>query len=391
MPTDAASSIAAACDIERVDVEAIVADAALGGNLVIPLVRRLREAVRPEVAGFVHRGATSQDVVDAATAVIVRRCAARRRHRAALGAVPGGRPAGARRRVVADDRPHARPSTRCRTTFATVTGRWHDGLAAAAGAARPHGTAAGLARRPERRRDVVRPAPRRGHADLRPAPGARRRRRRRPTRSGRGSPTSPARGAPSRRRAPRSRSTSCCSPRTTSARWQSGPRAPVARRRWPTSTTRSRRSRRGPRRCRLPGLVATLLTAAGSGELERAAGRVARRMAGAALAAASHRLGGPLGRRVARARARRHRSDGGEPRRPPGTPQGGTMTNAQLRRRDARAAGGARRRVRRPGDSVRRRSTPTSSAGSPSPHGAGCGRGTRSSTGARARASRSPS
>ena len=50
VPTEAASSIAAACDIERFDVEEIIAEAAQGGNLVIPLVRRLREAVQPEVA-----------------------------------------------------------------------------------------------------------------------------------------------------------------------------------------------------------------------------------------------------------------------------------------------------------------------------------------------------
>ena len=49
------------------------------------------------------------------------------------------------------------------------------------------------------------------------------------------------------------------------------------------------------------------------------------------------------------------------------------MTERPVRRRDARAAGGARRRARRPRDRVGRASAPTSSAGSPSPHGAVCG------------------
>lgn len=44
-----------------------------GGNPVIPLVKRLRAAVResaPDAAAWVHRGATSQDVVDSATALV---------------------------------------------------------------------------------------------------------------------------------------------------------------------------------------------------------------------------------------------------------------------------------------------------------------------------------
>lgn len=41
-----------------------------GGNPVIPLVRALRAAVASEVAGSVHRGATSQDVMDTAAALL---------------------------------------------------------------------------------------------------------------------------------------------------------------------------------------------------------------------------------------------------------------------------------------------------------------------------------
>ena len=48
---------------------ALEGDAALSGNIVIPLVRKLTEAVaarNPESARYVHRGATSQDIIDTA-------------------------------------------------------------------------------------------------------------------------------------------------------------------------------------------------------------------------------------------------------------------------------------------------------------------------------------
>ena len=47
---------------------------------------------------------------------------------------------------------------------------------------------------------------------------------------------------------------------------------PAGRRRWPTSTTRSRRSRARAAALQVPGLVATLLHAAGGHDFERAAG-----------------------------------------------------------------------------------------------------------------------
>jgi 3-carboxy-cis,cis-muconate cycloisomerase len=73
----AAEAIAAACRPERFDVSAIAVDAAAAGNPVVPLVAALREAVRSDVgdgpAAAVHRGATSQDVVDTAGVLITRR------------------------------------------------------------------------------------------------------------------------------------------------------------------------------------------------------------------------------------------------------------------------------------------------------------------------------
>jgi 3-carboxy-cis,cis-muconate cycloisomerase len=129
IPLGAAGGIARACDVARFDVDAIVEEAGLGGNLVIPLLPRLREIVGPDDAGYVHRGATSQDVMDAATALVGRRCAdavttslgRARRTVAGLASAYGTAPMIARTLGQ-----HAVP-----TTFATVTDRWSDGLAAA--------------------------------------------------------------------------------------------------------------------------------------------------------------------------------------------------------------------------------------------------------------------
>jgi len=124
----AAEAIAAACDVVNFDVDAIVTEAALGGNLLIPLLPRLRELAGPDV----HRSATSQDMVDAATALTVRRCAAAVADdlRGAVGTVAAlDRRHGATAMIARTLGQHAVP-----TTFATVTARWHDGLTAAAAA-----------------------------------------------------------------------------------------------------------------------------------------------------------------------------------------------------------------------------------------------------------------
>lgn len=71
--TEVASAICAACTPERFDAEEIGRDARAGGNPVIPLVSRLREAVAPDARDFVHWGATSQDILDTATVLVARR------------------------------------------------------------------------------------------------------------------------------------------------------------------------------------------------------------------------------------------------------------------------------------------------------------------------------
>ncbi|MGZ5354673.1 MAG: 3-carboxy-cis,cis-muconate cycloisomerase [Actinomycetota bacterium] len=70
----AAESIAHACRAEDFDLVAIGRDAADSGNPVVPMVRALRAAVDdPSVAEAVHRGATSQDILDSAAMLVAHR------------------------------------------------------------------------------------------------------------------------------------------------------------------------------------------------------------------------------------------------------------------------------------------------------------------------------
>lgn len=67
IPQGAADTISAACRTELFDTDAIAACAQDAGNLAIPLVKALTETVRQrdaDAAGYVHWGATSQDILD---------------------------------------------------------------------------------------------------------------------------------------------------------------------------------------------------------------------------------------------------------------------------------------------------------------------------------------
>lgn len=129
IPDTAAAAIAEVGAVERFALDEILDEAALGGNLVIPLVPRLRELVGPGAADSVHRDATSQDIVDAATISVVRRCAelvggqllTTSRAAGELGAAYGDAPMISR----------TLGQFAVPTTFATVTARWTDGLAEA--------------------------------------------------------------------------------------------------------------------------------------------------------------------------------------------------------------------------------------------------------------------
>ncbi len=69
---EAAAAIAAACDPERFDIEQLAEQGRATGNPAEPLVRALREAVGGAAADDVHRGATSQDIVDTAAMLVAR-------------------------------------------------------------------------------------------------------------------------------------------------------------------------------------------------------------------------------------------------------------------------------------------------------------------------------
>ena len=74
VPADAAAAIAtAAAQTDRYDPAELGLEGRGAGNPAVPLVRALTAAVEGDAAGHVHRGATSQDVMDTAAALVGRR------------------------------------------------------------------------------------------------------------------------------------------------------------------------------------------------------------------------------------------------------------------------------------------------------------------------------
>jgi 3-carboxy-cis,cis-muconate cycloisomerase len=75
IPKSATAPIAQACKASTFDLAGLAEAATRSGNLAIPLVKALTAAVAkadPEAARFVHWGATSQDVIDTATMLVLR-------------------------------------------------------------------------------------------------------------------------------------------------------------------------------------------------------------------------------------------------------------------------------------------------------------------------------
>ena len=70
VPEQAADAITGAALAENFDLRQIALDAREGGNPVIPLAAALRAALPADLAAFVHRGATSQDIFDTATMLV---------------------------------------------------------------------------------------------------------------------------------------------------------------------------------------------------------------------------------------------------------------------------------------------------------------------------------
>lgn len=73
IPSDAADAISACCRAELLDPATVGAGAAKGGNPAIPLVKQLTAVVPDSAAGYVHWGATSQDVIDTALMLVAQR------------------------------------------------------------------------------------------------------------------------------------------------------------------------------------------------------------------------------------------------------------------------------------------------------------------------------
>ncbi len=75
IPADAAPAIAACCRAELYDLDALAAAARDAGNLAIPLVAALTKKVAEDAGaakGYVHWGATSQDIIDTALVLQLR-------------------------------------------------------------------------------------------------------------------------------------------------------------------------------------------------------------------------------------------------------------------------------------------------------------------------------
>lgn len=72
-PAEAARAVTAAARADRFDVRDVALRARSGGNPVIPLVADLTAAVPAQAAPYVHRGATSQDIMDTASMLVARR------------------------------------------------------------------------------------------------------------------------------------------------------------------------------------------------------------------------------------------------------------------------------------------------------------------------------
>lgn len=75
IPDAAAQFIDECCSVKNINIERLIAEAALGGNAAIPLIKQLTEVVKQkdeEAAKYIHFGTTSQDVIDTATMLQVR-------------------------------------------------------------------------------------------------------------------------------------------------------------------------------------------------------------------------------------------------------------------------------------------------------------------------------
>ena len=75
IPAEAAEIIGFSCNIDYIDIDKLKADIKLGGNAAIPLVKQLTKAIKSsdfEASKYVHFGATSQDIIDTSSILIIK-------------------------------------------------------------------------------------------------------------------------------------------------------------------------------------------------------------------------------------------------------------------------------------------------------------------------------
>jgi len=72
IPLEAANTIQTACDTFQADIAALAAATRSAGNPAIPFVKALTSHCDEPGRGFVHYGATSQDLIDSASALVCR-------------------------------------------------------------------------------------------------------------------------------------------------------------------------------------------------------------------------------------------------------------------------------------------------------------------------------
>ncbi|MDT0388145.1 3-carboxy-cis,cis-muconate cycloisomerase [Streptomyces dubilierae] len=101
-PAEAAAAVTGAARSGAFDVRSLAARARAGGNPVIPLVADLTNAVGEPYGPYVHRGATSQDILDTAAMLVAARTLE-------LLLADLGRTAGALARLAAEHRDTALP------------------------------------------------------------------------------------------------------------------------------------------------------------------------------------------------------------------------------------------------------------------------------------------
>src|SRR5688572_12471727 len=73
IPSEAAAAIEQTAATLHLDMAGLAAGVRRDGVPVVALIEQLRAALAPEVAPFVHRGATTQDIIDTATVLAARR------------------------------------------------------------------------------------------------------------------------------------------------------------------------------------------------------------------------------------------------------------------------------------------------------------------------------